>query len=420
MGHPLGSQFRPTDTASVSGMGDVVESAPSEVFLDDRVPLDERVLLDDTGGSGSSPRSAPARGDHDDRAAAVAPSQFRRRGPRWWRLLRRAFELALVGGGAYALYSERRAVGEGAALLVQLRWEWVVVASIAEVASMVVFARLQRALLRAGGVRLSLWPMVEITLAGNALAVSLPGGAAWSAGFAFAQLRRRGASRMLSIWVLLVAGALSSFALFVLLVLGVELAGRRGPASEFRLAGLVLAAIPVVVGVLAVVISRSGWAATTARRALGMLERAAWGAWARRLGAAAWERATAVRLRPREWLSAFGLGGLNWVEDAGCLAASILAVGGGIPWPGVLVAYGVAQIGASLPITPGGLGVVEGSLTYALILYGMPVRDAIAAVLLYRIISFWALVPIGWGAWGLLRWAGRRREHEHPWALPSA
>jgi len=406
VGHPLDVPFRPRGTASVVAMGDVVESAPNEVLLDERLLLEDTAPVVDRGGG-------------DGRAAPAGTSQFRRRGPRWWRLLRRAFELALVGGGAYALYSERRAVGEGAALLVQLRWEWVVVASVAEVASMVVFARLQRALLRAGGVRLSLWPMVEITLAGNALAVSLPGGAAWSAGFAFAQLRRRGASRRLSVWVLLVAGALSSFALFLLLVIGVELAGRRGPASEFRLAGLVLAAIPVVVGVLAVAISRSRWVAAMAKGALRLLGRASWGAWVLRVGAATWERATTVRLRPREWLSCFALGGLNWVEDAGCLAASILAVGGGIPWPGVLVAYGIAQIGASLPITPGGLGVVEGSLTYALILYGMSVRDAIAAVLLYRIISFWALVPIGWGAWGLLRWAGRRSDREHPWALPS-
>ena len=111
--------------------------------------------------------------------------------------------------------------------------------------------------------------------------------------------------------MLLVAGALSSFALFVLLVLGVELAGRRGPASGFRLAGLVLAAIPVVVGVLAVAISRSRGVARVAERALGLLGRTSWGARVCRVGATAWAGVTTVHLRPREWLSSFALGGLS-------------------------------------------------------------------------------------------------------------
>jgi uncharacterized membrane protein YbhN (UPF0104 family) len=65
------------------------------------------------------------------------------------------------------------------------------------------------------------------------------------------------------------------------------------------------------------------------------------------------------------------------------LVFSILAVGGHLPWQGVLAAYGVTQLAAALPITPGGIGVVEGTLSMLLIAYHMPAATAVAAVILY-------------------------------------
>jgi hypothetical protein len=101
--------------------------------------------------------------------------------------------------------------------------------------------------------------------------------------------------------------------------------------------------------------------------------------------------------------------------------ACIWAIHGHIPWHGILVAYGLAQVLASVPITPGGLGVVEGGLTAVLVAYGMPTNEALASVLLYRAVSFWGLVPVGWGVWGYLSWktrsAGRTKKRAHPWAV---
>jgi hypothetical protein len=103
-----------------------------------------------------------------------------------------------------------------------------------------------------------------------------------------------------------------------------------------------------------------------------------------------------VALSPRLIAGSFLPALLNWIFDCACLAASIYAVSGRVPWPGLLVAYAVAQLAASLPITPGGIGVVEGVMTVLLVAYGMHSATAVAAVLLYRIISFWSLVPLGW------------------------
>jgi uncharacterized protein (TIRG00374 family) len=88
----------------------------------------------------------------------------------------------------------------------------------------------------------------------------------------------------------------------------------------------------------------------------------------------------------------------NWWLDLTALALSFAAVGAAVPWRGLLLAYGAGQLAANLPVTLGGLGVVEGSLTVALVLYGGDQETTVAAVLLYRIISFWMMLALGWGA----------------------
>lgn len=52
-----------------------------------------------------------------------------------------------------------------------------------------------------------------------------------------------------------------------------------------------------------------------------------------------------------------------------------------------MLAYCAGQIAGSLPVTSGGLGVVEGSLTLALVAFGGDQTITLAAVLLYRIIG---------------------------------
>ena len=58
-----------------------------------------------------------------------------------------------------------------------------------------------------------------------------------------------------------------------------------------------------------------------------------------------------------------------------------LAIHAPIPWKGLLLAYGAGQLAATLPITPGGLGVVEGSITVALVAFGGAETSTAYAVL---------------------------------------
>jgi hypothetical protein len=78
------------------------------------------------------------------------------------------------------------------------------------------------------------------------------------------------------------------------------------------------------------------------------------------------------------------------------------------PWDGLLVIYAAGQLAATLPITPGGLGVIEGSLTVGLVAFGGSETETLSAVLLYRLISFWGLLPAGGVAYLRVRRGLRR------------
>ena len=69
---------------------------------------------------------------------------------------------------------------------------------------------------------------------------------------------------------------------------------------------------------------------------------------------------------------------------------SALRATGARPHPSlVLLAYAATGIIALLPLTPGGLGIVEGSLSGLLVLAGVSGSDAVVATLAYRLASYW-------------------------------
>ena len=348
-----------------------------------------------------------------------ANSPDRKPSPTWQKWLKRAFTAAVAVLAVWGTYEHRSEVSNAGGMLSHIHVGWLLVAIVLELASMAAFARLQRWLLSAGGVEVPFAPMLEITLAGNAMSTSLPGGAAWSATWAFEQLRRRGAYKVLAGWVILVAGALSSFAVFVILAAGCWVAGSRGPVSHLRWLAAGLAAVPVLV-----------WAGYVAAKRSDRARQLFAGTWklvsdhvrpARSLGKLVRKTVDDLGLvRPGVfgWLEAFAYAMGNWLCDCLCLIACMEALSVPVPWRGILVVYGLTQVAASIPITPGGIGVVEGSMTALLIAYGTHPTSALAVVLLYRIVSFWGLAPIGWAAWLGIELAIRRgvRHRSHPWA----
>jgi uncharacterized protein (TIRG00374 family) len=99
----------------------------------------------------------------------------------------------------------------------------------------------------------------------------------------------------------------------------------------------------------------------------------------------------------------------NWLLDAGCLWIILLAFGQTVMPIDLLVAYGLANILAAIPITPGGLGVVEFTLSGALVGFGVPASVAYFAVIAWRLVNFWLPIPLGGLAYFSLRLTSRRR-----------
>ncbi len=69
----------------------------------------------------------------------------------------------------------------------------------------------------------------------------------------------------------------------------------------------------------------------------------------------------------------------------------------------VLLAYAATTVLALLPLTPGGLGIVEGSLSGLLVLAGVGASNAVVATLAYRVGSYWLPTLAGVVAYLLFR-----------------
>jgi len=65
------------------------------------------------------------------------------------------------------------------------------------------------------------------------------------------------------------------------------------------------------------------------------------------------------------------------------------------------VAYAAANIASAIPITPGGLGVIEVTLVAITVGFGGPRATAVIAVLGYRVVNYW--LPLLPGAMAYLR-----------------
>jgi uncharacterized protein (TIRG00374 family) len=107
------------------------------------------------------------------------------------------------------------------------------------------------------------------------------------------------------------------------------------------------------------------------------------------------------------WPQAVATAAGRWIFDFLCLYAALLAIGARPPLYVALLAYSAAQLLGQIPLTPGGLGVVEAGLTGTLALAGIPAATAALATLAYRLASFWLPLPVGLVAW---IWHHRRYE----------
>jgi len=307
------------------------------------------------------------------------------------------------------------------ATLGHVRWIWIPAVIVLESVSIAALAGMQRRLLAAGGATVGARAMLATTFAANALSVSVPlAGPELGTAFTFRRYTGLGADAPLAAWSLLVGGVASAAA-GALLIAGGALSSGNIAATLVAAAGAALAC-----AALAAVVTAARWpwlrrvlewsAAWMLRHGSRLLRRPAQEpvqvirSWAGRIGS--------LRLPVSDWIVVTGLAMANWLADAGVLTVSIHAVGTAVPWHVLLLAYGAGVGAQSVNITPGGLGVTEGALGLTLIAAGLRADQALAAVLFYRLISFWLVASAGWLTFLGLRGRPAAREAIDPATFP--
>jgi len=336
------------------------------------------------------------------KAAAIDAAQ--EHPPTWKIVVKRALPVVVAGAAIYlVLPALIKVLGEWPRLST-LNPIWFTVALAAEIIAFTCNFALQRLALRTRG-----WfAVVTAGLAGNAVTNSLPGGDAAGAAVQFSMLTTAGfdtdtAVGGLTTFSLLGVGGLLALPLFVLPTIlgGAAVSPGLVHTALLGLAGFVLFAV------FGVILLRT-------ERPLAALGRAAqnvynWVTRGRRPPVTGLdtrllaERDTVRTVLGRQWQRAVLLTAGRLGFDYGCLLAALRATGAG-PRPSlVLLAYSAAGIVGLFPLTPGGLGIVEASLSGLLILAGVHPSYALLATLAYRVLSYWLPLLAGLPAYLLFR-----------------
>ncbi len=284
----------------------------------------------------------------------------------WKTVAKRASLVVIAGLAIYLVFPAITEVFASWPRLSTLNPWWLIAALGAEIAHFTCTFALQRLALRTR----AWFPVVTSQLAGNAITLVMPGGAAVGAAVQFRMLAASGMETSETV------GGLAAYSL-----LGVG-----------SLLVLPFFALPVIL--LGAPVARG-------------LEHAAY------LGAAGFVAYDEIRATlGRQWWQALLLSAGRLAFDYLCLLLALRATGSH-PRPSlILVAYAVAGIIGMIPLTPGGLGLVEASLTGLLVLAEVDSSQAVLATLTYRIASYWVPLCAGPVAYGLFRLRSRKRADE--------
>ncbi|HUB41521.1 MAG TPA: lysylphosphatidylglycerol synthase transmembrane domain-containing protein [Streptosporangiaceae bacterium] len=272
---------------------------------------------------------------------------------------------------------------------------WMAAAIGAETLSLLTFAWLQQRVLRLSGTTAALPGLLALSVANDAIANTVPGEPAVSSAYRYRYYRRRGASGASAGWTIFTILIAQAIGMSLLLLLGVvvALAGSTSAAS----AGVTVLGLLIVAGAGAILIRRdlvlqlAGGVMRLLRQVTGY-PRGTVGA---RIDAAL-ARMREIPLSGRSTAGIVAIATAVWCSDFLCLLCGFRAVHAAIPWHGVLLAYGVAQVAGSFPLIPGGLGIVEGSLAVVLAAYGAGRVGAVSAALAFRLVNFWLAAAVGW------------------------
>ncbi len=280
---------------------------------------------------------------------------------------------------------------------------WIIAGVVLEAASLWAYAILSRSLLPNNPP--SLFTIFRIDLAGNALAHVVPGGTAGSASLGFRLLTVRGVEKQDAGFAIATQGIGSAVVLNVLLwvsiFISIPIAGLHSAYESIALLIGLLALL--LIGILVFALTKGELTASrvlrTITKPIPRITEDKVNRFVLRIGNSLRDLGRdRTRLK-----TAIIWAALNWLLDAASLWAFTASIGHYVLPFELFVAYGVANVLAVLPITPGGLGVVEFVAAGLLASFGMPYSSAFLAVIGWRLVNYWLPIPLGTLAYISLR-----------------
>ena len=254
-----------------------------------------------------------------------------------------------------------------------------------------------------------------VTQSATSLANTVPAGAAVGIGVVYRMYTSWGFSPSAVTLSLLVSGMWNNLAKVGMPVIALALLALQGGASTAlvlaSLAGVAVFVVTVAVFALALRNDRLARRVGTSvqgivSRLRRMVRRAPVTGWAER---AAGFRAQTIGLLRKRWLPLTASTVVSHLSLYAVLLVALRHVGvseAEVSAAEILGAFAFVRLISALPVTPGGLGVVELGLTAALVVAGGDEEAVVAGVLVYRALTY--LLPIPLGGLTYLWWRRRR------------
>jgi uncharacterized protein (TIRG00374 family) len=375
-----------------------------------------KVMREVEGSGGAST------GDDPDNPNAGRPSGLRRwRIPRVRREVRwtiSAIVLAFVV--EYLLLPEIGNARRSLNILGRVNVLWLLLAAALEATALVAYAELTRAVLSPESPRL--WRVFRINLASMSVSHVVPGGTAPGTAICFRLLTEEGVAGSTAGFSLATQGLGSAVVLnaifWLALIVSIPVNGFNPLYGVAAVAGIIL--LGAFAGSVLLLTKGRSWAFQWLYRVAERVPLLNPDALSHLIQKMA-DRLELL-LEDRQLLTrALAWATANWLFDAASLWVFVFAFGKAVFPIDLLVAYGLANVLAVIPLTPGGLGVVEGVLIPTLVGFHVPKATAILGVLSYRLVNFWLPIPAGGLSYLSLRFGrdGRRYRLENQRRSPA-
>jgi uncharacterized protein (TIRG00374 family) len=285
--------------------------------------------------------------------------------------------------------------------LFHLSFTWLALMLVAEIVSFTCAMTLLRLLLRTK----HWFTVVAALLVGNAVTNVLPAGDVAGAGVQYQMLAMGGINADSAAGGLASIIGLAGLFLLPVCVLPAILGGLPVSPGLEHAAYLGIAGFVLIVAFGAVLLTTNGlltWLARVTQRTLNSIpkRKTTTKDLPERLIA---ERNLVRTNLGRRWREAVLLIGGRIGFDYFALLCALRATGASPNAPLVLLAYAATAVIALAPLTPGGLGIVEASLSGLLVLAGVGSASAIIATLAYRLVTYWLPIVAGGGVYVAFR-----------------